>query len=118
MGTHSVMIAPGFFLGPWHPENLKHSLDTAELLNHSCQPNLAVQGQIVLVARRAIEVGEELTYDYETTDTEGMRFECQCGAPGCRGVIDGQAWQRPEWRAANAGCLSWNVLETIRLAGQ
>jgi len=117
MEIHPVMVAPGFFLGPFQPSDLDTSLDTAELLNHSCQPNLGVQGQVVLVARRAIAVGEELTYDYETTDTEGMWFECRCGVPECRGIIDGQSWKRPEWREANAGYLSWNVLETVRRAG-
>ena len=117
MATHTVGVAPGLFLGPFQPSDLDASLDTAELLNHSCQPNLGVQGQVVLVARRAIAVGEELTYDYETTDTEGMWFECRCGVPECRGIIDGQSWKRPEWRQANAGYLSWNVLETVRRAG-
>ena len=117
MATHTVGVAPGLFLGPFQPSDLDTSLDTAELLNHACQPNLGVQGQVVLVARRAIAVGEELTYDYETTDTEGMWFECRCGVPECRGIIDGQSWKRPEWRQANAGYLSWNVLETVRRAG-
>ena len=117
MATHNVMVAPGFFLGPMEPEDLLTAVDTVEQINHSCRPNLGVQGQVVLVARRAIAVGEELTYDYETTDTEGMWFECRCGVPECRGIIDGQSWKRPEWRQANAGYLSWNVLETVRRAG-
>ena len=117
MATHICMVAPGLFLGPIEPQHLATDLDTSEVVNHSCRPNLGVQGQVVLVARRAIAVGEELTYDYETTDTEGMWFECRCGVPECRGIIDGQSWKRPEWRQANAGYLSWNVLETVRRAG-
>lgn len=31
--------------------------------NHSCEPNIAIQGQIVFVAMREIAAGEELTHD-------------------------------------------------------
>jgi len=36
--------------------------------NHSCEPNIGVQGQIVFVAIRDIAAGEELTHDWATTD--------------------------------------------------
>lgn len=60
--------------------------------NHSCDPNLAVAPGNVLVARRAIEPGEELTYDYATTVlaspfTITWAMDCACGAPRCRGVV-------------------------------
>lgn len=35
-------------------------------LNHSCEPNVGVQGQTVFVALRDVLVGEELTLDYGT----------------------------------------------------
>jgi len=38
--------------------------------NHSCDPNIALQGQIVMVAMRDISVNEELTHDWATTDDE------------------------------------------------
>jgi hypothetical protein len=112
--THTVSIAPGFYIGPMHPEA---DLDDTDLFNHSCRPNLAVAGQIVLVARCEIEAGEELTFDYETTETAAVPFVCRCGMPECRGIIDGSRWKDPTFRAAQAGALSWNVLEAIRREG-
>ena len=48
--------------------------------NHSCDPNLAIQGQIVLVAMRDIAPGEELTIDWATTDDGDYEMECRCGS--------------------------------------
>ena len=62
----------------------------AELVNHSCAPNLVTRifkGHIVYMSLRRIRKGEELTVDYNYDDTdETMR--CICGAPGCRGTIN------------------------------
>ena len=41
--------------------------NTARYINHSCRPNCEVdiiKGRIFVYAKRAIEVGEELNYDY------------------------------------------------------
>ena len=62
----------------------------AELVNHSCAPNLVTRifkGHIIYMSLRRIRKGEELTIDYNYDDTdETMR--CICGAPGCRGTIN------------------------------
>ena len=60
--------------------------------NHSCDPNLGVTPGNVLVSRRPIETGEELTYDYATTVlaspfTWTWAMPCACGTPVCRGTI-------------------------------
>lgn len=60
--------------------------------NHSCDPNLAVTPGNVLVARRPIDPGDELTYDYATTVlaspfTWTWAMPCTCGSPTCRGTI-------------------------------
>ena len=57
--------------------------------NHSCQPNTAYDGLNVVAIRR-ISKGEELTLDYASFLDENMEpFNCQCGSPGCRGLITG-----------------------------
>ncbi len=65
-------------------------------INHSCDPNcqaLIDKGHIYIYALRAIEPGEELTYDYAYERTEDMSPEseeiyvCRCGSPKCRGTI-------------------------------
>lgn len=60
--------------------------------NHSCDPNLGVTPGNVLVARRPIASGEELTYDYATTVlaspfTWTWSMSCGCGASACRGTV-------------------------------
>jgi uncharacterized protein len=62
----------------------------AELVNHSCAPNLVTRifkGHIIYMSLRPIRKGEELTIDYNYDDTdETMR--CICGAASCRGTIN------------------------------
>ncbi len=75
-------------------------------LNHSCDPNCVVRGTREVVARRAVAKGEELTIAYDAAELADVlrhpdhyfwdprwTFRCGCGAPGCRGTIDGY---RPE----------------------
>jgi SAM-dependent methyltransferase len=112
MNTNPVSIWDGHYLGPLRPGDPD---DAAELFNHSCDPNAGVVGQVILVARRPITAGEEVTFDYNTTETEVTGgFECQCGSSACRGVVDGQAWRDPAWRARNTGYLSTYVGEKVR----
>ena len=65
-------------------------------LNHSCEPNVGVQGQIVFGAMRDVAAGEELTLHYGTIDHDTEPLACRCGAVACRGVVSGLDWQRPE----------------------
>jgi uncharacterized protein len=61
----------------------------AEIINHSCNPNLEsriMKGHILYMSLRVIRPGEELTVDYNfSKDTD--REPCHCGAPNCRGTI-------------------------------
>jgi uncharacterized protein len=62
----------------------------AEIINHSCQPNLCsciMRGHILYLSKRAIARGEELTVDYRFSEKID-RVLCRCGAPGCRGTIN------------------------------
>lgn len=62
----------------------------AELINHSCDPNLEariLRGHILYFSLRTIRKGEELTVDYNYS----WRYEhtkCDCGARNCRGLIN------------------------------
>ncbi len=81
--------------------------ETADFINHSCDPNLGLRGQITLVALRNIEVGEEVCFDYAMTDcTPYDEFECHCGTPICRGTVRGDDWKLPELWAKYAGYFS------------
>jgi|SRR6185437_15859934 hypothetical protein len=71
-----------------------------DYVNHSCDPNSGLSGQITLVAMRDIQAGEEITYDYAMSDGSPYdEFVCSCGSPHCRGHVSGDDWRRPElWR--------------------
>ncbi|MGF2412976.1 SET domain-containing protein-lysine N-methyltransferase [Ferruginibacter sp.] len=57
--------------------------------NHSCNANTGYSG-LNVVALAAIKKGEELTLNYASFLDETMEpFNCQCGAPNCRGLITG-----------------------------
>ena len=56
-------------------------------INHSCDPNAWLEG-LNLVARCAIEVGEEIRIDYATYGNNILApFDCDCGASACRGRV-------------------------------
>ena len=62
----------------------------AEIINHSCDPNLRVvilKGHILYISKRPIRKGEELTVDYRFSD-KFDKVKCKCGAKNCRGVIN------------------------------
>lgn len=62
----------------------------AEIINHSCDPNIryrVVRNQVVCQSIRPIEVGEELTADYRFSG-KSRQLACRCGSPKCRGTIN------------------------------
>lgn len=60
-------------------------------LNHSCDPNVILDtGNMVMIARRDIEKGEELSFFYPSTEWEMQApFICLCGATNCIHVVAG-----------------------------
>ncbi len=85
-----------------------------DYVNHSCNPNAGLSGQIGLVAIRDIKVGEEVCFDYAMSDTMPYdEFECGCGQPTCRGKVTGNDWQKPELQKRYAGFFSPHVQRKI-----
>jgi SET domain-containing protein len=91
---HTIQIYDELYLAPLE------MAEPADYVNHSCNPNAGLCGQISLVAMRDISVGEEITFDYAMSDSSSFdEFDCTCGAPNCRGKVTGNDWQRPElWK--------------------
>ena len=81
--------------------------------NHSCDPNIALQGQIVLVAMRDIAAGEELTHDWATTDDSDYVMTCHCGSPRCRGTLSGMDWRRTDLQEKYRGWFCWFLQRKI-----
>ena len=111
LGPAEIPIAEDLYIGPVSEQERDGSMIFS---NHSCDPNIGVQGQIVFVAMRDIEAGEELTHDWAMTDDEPDDMECHCGAPNCRKIISGQDWRRKDLQEKYAGYISWYLVEKIR----
>lgn len=64
-----------------------------QYINHSCTPNVAFNPTDgVVTALRKIEIGEELTFFYPSTEWSMDRgFDCACQSADCRGYIQGAA---------------------------
>ncbi len=60
-------------------------------LNHSCDPNVILDTEhLLMVARRDIAKGEELSFFYPATEWEmDAPFICLCGAVNCIHVVAG-----------------------------
>ncbi len=62
----------------------------AEIINHSCEPNLisrVMKSHILYMSLRVIQPGEELTIDYNFSNS-GESTRCRCGAPTCAGTME------------------------------
>lgn len=111
LGPSEIQVAEDLFIGPLSEDEREGSMIFS---NHSCEPNLGVRGQIVFVAMRSIEAGEELTHDWAMTDDDDYEMECRCGSQNCRKVITGRDWQRPELQEKYSGYVSWYLAEKFR----
>jgi hypothetical protein len=56
-------------------------------VNHSCDANCGIRGEITVVAMRDIKKGEEITQDYGLLYNEDYSFKCNCGSKNCRGLL-------------------------------
>ncbi len=88
-----VHVSTDLVIAPRTPEEYEGAMMH---LNHACQPNVGVEGQIVFVALREIAPDEELLLDYAMLDDHDETMECRCGAERCRGVVTGRDWRRAD----------------------
>lgn len=88
------------------PENNEYALQIDEkkfmgtsgniddFINHCCKPNCFIRFEsngIFLVTLRDIPVGEELSFDYHTTEFDLGKdsFVCNCNSENCIGIVKG-----------------------------
>ena len=67
-------------------------------INHSCEPNCRFDfARWCLVAPRSIPAGEELSFNYLTTEWDmASPFACRCGAASCSEWVQGLRHLPPE----------------------
>jgi len=91
-------------------------------MNHSCDPTTWYVSDSLMTARRDIQPGEEITFDYGTSQTYhwpssipeiGERVKCFCGADNCRGIITADDWKKPELQKTYGRHFLPYVLEMI-----
>jgi len=78
------------------------TVDVSNYMNHSCDPTCwfvdgGAEYNGVMVASRDITPGEEITFDYATSEDSILtpEFDCQCGAACCRSRVSPLDWSLP-----------------------
>lgn len=99
------MVSTGSYLA-LREDDPEPSLD--ENLNHSCDPNAWLVGDVSLVARRDIAAGEEITLDQGTWNFDEDEYvwdqdRCSCGAANCRRTLTHHDWKLPALQERYAG---------------
>lgn len=110
LGPAEIPIAEDFFIGPRRADEREGGM---LFTNHSCDPTIGIQGQIVFVALRDVEAGEELTHDWATTDDDTYEMHCHCGAQNCRRIVTGQDWRRKDLQEKYRGYMAWYLQRKI-----
>jgi len=89
--VHAVQVEDGLYL-----LSLPRG-ESADFINHSCDPNAGLRDSVTLVAMRDIARGEEVCFDYAMADsTPYDEFDCLCGSERCRGRVTADDWRLPE----------------------
>jgi SET domain-containing protein len=85
-----------------------------DYINHSCDPNTGIRGQIFLVSIREIETDEEVTFDYAMVIGDpNFRMVCRCSRRNCRKVVRGDDWKDPVLQRRYHGYFSMYIQEMI-----
>ncbi len=98
-----VQIEDGFYIGA---RTRREVARNKIFINHSCEPNVGIRGQVTFVALRNIVAGEELTYDWAMEENHPTRTACRCGAVSCRKILTGADWREPPLQRRYRGFFS------------
>jgi len=106
---HTVQVEEGLYLASLSPN------EAPDFINHSCEPNAGLDGQVAIVALHRIQPGEEVTIDYAMCDGSSYdEFECECKSTLCRGRVTGEDWRNPTLWERYAGHFSPYLERRIR----
>lgn len=108
-----LQVEDDFFIGS---EDETEIPETGIYINHSCEPNVGIHGQITYVAMRDIQAGEEVLQDYAMSFVNIDAYkdmECACNSDQCRKVLRSNDWERPELQERYRGFFSQYIQEKI-----
>ena len=87
--TFVMQLKPGNYVDASSKGNM------SRFINHSCEPNCCIEKWIVkgkirvgIFASTDIEIGEELSFDYQWAVSNRPLTKCFCGKPSCRGTLE------------------------------
>lgn len=106
-----LQISDNLYLAPLSKEEFKNIMT---FVNHSCNPNLGLLGNIIFVAMQNIEAGQELLLDYAMFDNNNDQFICNCKSKNCRKIITGKDWMKKDLQDKYGDYFSSYLLEKIR----
>lgn len=110
-----IQIEDDLYIAPASAEEVEANI---LCLNHCCEPNVGVGGQITFVAMCDIPAGVELTIDYAMIDGDpAEQMVCACGVKACRRIITGNDWRLPELQQRYAGHFSRYLYERFTANG-
>jgi len=102
-GTDAYSSLAEFNTIPFEQYSQVKTCDIANYMNHACSPTcLYVDGGEryagMMVAARDILPGEEITFDYATSEDCDLAptWDCRCGTADCRGRVNPDDWRSPE----------------------
>jgi hypothetical protein len=106
---HTVQVEERLYLASHGPD------EGPDFINHSCEPNAGLDGQVAIVALHRIQPGDEVTIDYAMCDGSPYdEFDCACGSLICRGRVTGEDWRIPTLWERYAGHFSPYLERRIR----
>ena len=105
-----MQVEDDFYVGARYPSEVRRN---KLFINHSCEPNLGIRGQLTFVARRPIKAGEELTYDWAMEENSPAATRCACGSARCRTRLTGRDWTIPALQRRYRGAFAAYLEEKI-----
>lgn len=81
--NYALPIYRGFYIA----ETSAKDLDSADFINHSCEPNCKIVNFLIMLTKRIILPEEELTADFDSGQEFGKKTKCNCKSKKCRKII-------------------------------
>jgi len=98
-GAKKILAVPNYLtVQVGEAEHILLNPEYLQYINHSCDPNVFFDTETMTIsALRNIDIGEELTFFYPSTEwTMDRAFDCSCYADCCLGTIQGAAHLSPD----------------------